>query len=120
MARTQRGSVTPDGVDRLSHASCECAGIVNCGDETTRSGAPKRPARFHIEASGHVTGFGMSFGSPCGAPASTHLVIVSISASLSDRSFLNSWMPMFLSMCHGGIWCAVTRALIERAHGLAS
>ena len=59
----------------------------------------------------------MSFGSPFGAPASTQRTIVSICASLSDRSFLNSWMPIVLSMCHGGICRACTRALIDRAHG---
>ena len=36
------------------------------------------------------------------------------------RSFLNSWMPTVLSMCHGGIWRVSTRLLIERAHGRAS
>src|SRR5688572_7204467 len=39
----------------------------------------------------------MSATSPRGAPASTHLAIVRISSSLSDGSFLNSWMPMFFS-----------------------
>src|SRR5262245_49891563 len=29
-------------------------------------------------------------------------------------------MPTLLSRCHGGIWRSATRALIERAHGLAS
>jgi hypothetical protein len=60
---------------------------------------------------------GISFGSPFGAPASTHFTIVSISLSLSERSFSNSWMPIVLSMCQGGICRAATRFLIERAHG---
>jgi hypothetical protein len=37
-----------------------------------------------------------------------------------DRSFSNSVMPTLLSMCQGGIWCAATRLLIDRAQGLAS
>jgi hypothetical protein len=45
---------------------------------------------------------------------------VSISASLSERSFLKCWMPTVLSMCHGGIWRATTRDLMERAHGRVS
>ncbi len=59
----------------------------------------------------------MSFGSPFGEPASTHFAMVSISLSVSERSFSNSWMPMVLSMCHGGICRACTRFLIDRAHG---
>src|SRR5205823_9510752 len=54
IARTQRGSVTPDGVERLSHASCACAGIVNDGDRTMRSGGPPNCfAKFQTDASGH-------------------------------------------------------------------
>src|SRR5262245_3648095 len=63
---------------------------------------------------------GMSFGSPFGAPAATHDWIVSICSSLSERSFLNFWMPTVLSMCHGGIWRVATRSRIERAQGRAS
>ena len=48
-------------------------------------------------------GGGMSAGFPCGAPASTHLTMVAISSSVSDRSLLKCWMPTFLSMNHGGI-----------------
>jgi hypothetical protein len=78
--------------------------MVNDGDLTMRSGGPPNSlAKFQTAASGHWIAGGMSFGSPIGAPASTHWVIVSISRSVSDRSFLNSWMPTFLSMCHGGI-----------------
>src|ERR1700676_3741605 len=35
-------------------------------------------------------------------------------------SFLNFWMPMFLSTCHGGIWRVETRSRIDFAHGRAS
>src|SRR5206468_3036915 len=41
-------------------------------------------------------------------------------ASLSDRSFLNRWMPTVLSMCHGGIWRAPMRAAIDFTQGRAS
>ena len=47
---------------------------------------------------------------PCGAPWSTHFRTVAIWSSVSERSFLNSWMPTVLSMCHGGICRASTRA----------
>jgi hypothetical protein len=59
----------------------------------------------------------MSFGSPFGEPASTHFTMVSISLSLSDRSFSKSWMPIVLSICQGGICREATRLLIERAQG---
>ena len=39
IARTQRGSVMPDGVMRLSHASCDTAGIVKSYDLMIRSGS---------------------------------------------------------------------------------
>src|SRR5262249_29455376 len=52
--------------------------------------------------------------------ASTQRTIVSICWSLSDRSFLNFWMPTLRSICHGGIWCSLTLALIDRAHGRVS
>ena len=44
----------------------------------------------------------MSAVLPRGAPASTHAAILAISASLSDGSSLNCWMPTLRSMCHGG------------------
>ena len=62
----------------------------------------------------------MSFGSPCGAPASTHFTIVSSCSSVSERSFLNFWMPTLRSICHGGICRSATRVLIDFAHGRAS
>jgi len=53
IARTQRGSVTPEGVERLSHASCACAGIVKDGERTIRSGGPPNSlAKFHTDAVG--------------------------------------------------------------------
>ena len=58
--------------------------------------------------------------SPEGAPASTQRTMTSISASLSEMSLMNSWMPMVLSRYHGGMSRAATRALIERAQGRAS
>ena len=105
-ARTQRGSVMPDGVTRLSQASCDTAGMVNSSDLMIRSGSfwPNTAAKFHPWPSGHTFGAGMSFGLPCGAPASTHFRIVSICLSSSERSFLKLCTPTLLSMFHGGIW----------------
>ena len=62
----------------------------------------------------------MSAGLPRGAPLSTHAATMAISSSLSDGSSLNSWMPMFLSMCQGGISRFTTRFLIDRAQGRTS
>ena len=40
--------VMPEGVTRLSHASCDCAGIVKLCELMTRSGSfwPNRAAKF--------------------------------------------------------------------------
>ena len=73
----------------------------------------------HVVAGESLAG-GISFGSPFGAPASIQRTTVSSSASVSDRSFLNFWIPTVRSMCHGGIWRPVTRPLIERTHGRTS
>src|SRR5262245_24345447 len=120
IARTQRASVSPVGTSGLYHASCACAGMWYGGDLTIRSGSPNRDLKFHPVSSAHLTGGGMSFGSPFSAPASTHFTMVSICTSLSDRSFSKCWMPTVLSIFQGGICRAATRALIERAHGRAS
>ena len=47
---------------------------------------------------GHAGG-GASFGSPSGAPASTQFTMVEICSSVSERSFLYSWIPTVLSRC---------------------
>jgi hypothetical protein len=115
IARTHRGSVMPVSTTALHHLSCACGSTVNFGDLMVRSGAPlNRSAKFHTATSGHCFGGGMSFGSPFGAPAVTHRRIVSICASLRERSFSNFWIPTCLSRCHGGISRAATRAAIER------
>ena len=62
----------------------------------------------------------MSFGSPCGAPASIQRTMVSSCPSVSDRSFLNFWIPTRRSICHGGICRSRTRALIDLTHGRTS
>src|SRR5216684_6576707 len=66
----------------------------------------------------------MSAGLPRGAPLSAHEAISAISASLNEGSFLNFWMPMFLSTKKGGmapLWLLrAVRAFMERAQGLAS
>ena len=79
IARTQRGSVMPDGVTRLSHTSCDTLGIVKSYDLMIRSGSfwPNCAAKFQPWPSGQSFSAGMSFGSPCGAPASTQRVISS-------------------------------------------
>src|SRR6516162_129809 len=120
IARTQRGSVRPVGTDGRHHASCATAGIVYSGDLMIRSGGPYLAASVQPVSSFQTLGFGISFGSPFGAPAATHAMMVSICSSLKDRSFLNCWMPMVLSMCHGGICRELTRCAIERTHGRAS
>ena len=63
---------------------------------------------------------GMSAGFPSGAPSSTQLEIVAISASVKDGSSLNFAIPTLRSICHGGIWRRTTFSLIDRAHGRAS
>jgi len=75
---------------------------------------------FQPDSSFQTFGAGMSFGSPFGAPLATHDTMVSICSSLSERSFLNFWMPIVLSMCHGGICRAPTREAIDLAQGRAS
>ena len=118
MARTQRGSSRSIGVTRLSHASCDTAGIVNESDFTTRSGSlPSTFEKFQVCSVGHLMASGMCFGSPCGAPASTHFTMVSSSWFVSESSFLNLVMPTVRSIWNGGIECSSTRALMERAHG---
>src|SRR3954469_1847273 len=120
MARTQRGPARLVGTLGRHQASCATGGIVYSGDLTTRSGSPYLFARFQPDSSFHTRGGGMSFGSPLGAPAATHARMVSIWSSLSERSFLNFWMPMVLSMCHGGICREPTRCAIDFAQGRAS
>src|SRR5947207_12324367 len=97
------------------------AGTVQGVDLITRSGGPSFGCTLQMfDSSFHVFGGGMSFESPFGAPAAVQRRIVSISASLSDRSFLNRRMPTVLSMCHGGIWRAPMRAAIDFTQGRAS
>src|SRR5690242_13063869 len=63
---------------------------------------------------------GMSAGLPSGAPRSTQLEMVAISASVRDGSSLNLVIPTLRSMCQGGISRRTTFSLIERAQGRAS
>ncbi len=74
----------------------------------------------HLSMSANWRGAGMSAGLPAGAPWSTHLVMIAISASVSEGSSLNLVMPTWRSMYHGGISRDATFCLIERAHGRAS
>ena len=63
-------------------------------------------------------GAGMAAGSPSGAPASTQRTMVSISSSLSEMSFLKSWIPTVLSICQGGMIRFETLCLINGANRL--
>src|ERR1019366_674737 len=86
------------------------------GMDTIKSGLP----RCHLSASENFRLAGMSAGLPSGEPPSTHAVIVAISASVSEGSFLNLLTPTFLSICQGGMVRLTTLSLMERAHGRAS
>src|SRR5829696_3393202 len=91
-ARTHRGSVRLVSTTGFHHASLAPAFCVHGIDLMIMSGSllPNVLSKFQPCSLGHTFAGGMSFGSPFGAPASTHLVISSISVSDSDRSFSNS------------------------------
>src|SRR5690348_9734552 len=61
------------------------------------------------------TGLGASFGSPAGAPASTHATSVCFADSGSVRSFAQ--VPVCGSANHGGIFLVRTAVFIAFAHG---
>src|SRR2546425_2013565 len=111
-----RSSFVPKDSNRAPYRSGPAGGILNVGYFTIRSGVPI----VHAVLSICLGGGGMSAGFPCGAPESTHLTMVAISASLSEGSLLNFWMPMVRSMNQGGISRAEILVLIARAHGRAS
>ena len=102
------------------HQSGASGSTVTLGDETIRSGWPIS----HSSTSMNATGGGRSAGSPSGAPLSTHFAIRAISASLSDGSPLNDWMPTSYSMYPGGITPGLSRSavrfLMARAQGRTS
>ena len=85
------------------------AGTRNSGPRTIRSGLICQPS------GAQSIGAGASLASPCGAPASTHFVIVSICVCESDRSLAH--VPCAGSANHGGICRDATLALMLRAHG---
>src|SRR5438105_1252446 len=64
--------VKPPGTMILVHSTIPFAGTLNSGPSTTISGLICQPS------AGHWTGGGASFASPSAAPASAHLVMVSI------------------------------------------
>src|SRR5689334_14699125 len=116
--RTQRGSVIGMSFCGRYQTSWWFGAILYSDDLMIRSGGPKPSfTACHSLSLAMASGLGMSFGSPCGAPASTHATIVSICFCVSDMSFLNFCTPTLWSMCHGGICRVDTRFLIERAHG---
>src|SRR5262245_40433412 len=115
-ALIHRSSVRPESAVHSGHQSGPTAGTVtSTGFETIKSGVPIVQRSF-----GNVLGGGMSAGLPCGAPCSAHLVIVAISASVSDGSPMNFCTPILRSTYHGGISRFATLVAIERAHGRAS
>ena len=81
---------------------------------------PVRLADVPLVAVRELDGGGMSAGLPRNAPPSTHAASVAISASLSDRSYLNPCTPTFLSMYQGGISRTWTFSLMARAQGRVS
>ena len=83
-------------------------------------GRPRIDSSLQSAPEGHSIGGGASAGSPIGAPASAHAAIVAIAASLSETSFLNSWIPTFLSTCQGGISRVTTFSRMIGAHGRTS
>src|SRR5215831_8121805 len=80
---TQVSLVRPEGVISVIHSITFFAGVAG-----TVYGTPFRmTSGFAIHPfSAHWMGGGASFGSPCGAPASAHLPMVSISPCLSEGS----------------------------------
>src|SRR5690349_2367751 len=95
----------------LSHSITPVASTGYGGRASETSGLTSQPP------SGHLTGCGASFGSPAGAPLSTHATIVSISACFSERSLLKC--PYCGLASHGGILLALTAFLIALAQGRA-
>ena len=86
----------------------------------TSGGRPRIDSSLQSRPEGHSIGGGASAGSPMGAPASTHATIVPISSSVSETSFLNSWIPTFRSTCQGGISRVDTFSRMTGAHGRTS
>ena len=102
-ALIQRGSVSGTSTIGRKKASWATAGMVNGTDRTTRSGGPSSDSSRKRSPLGQSIGGGMSAGLPSSAPLSTHRTMVSISASLSEMSLMNCWIPTVLSRNHGGI-----------------
>ena len=120
-ALIQRASGMPsNSMVGFHHWSCPLAVTVYGVELTTRSGWPSVLSSSHSDAGGQSIGGGRSAGLPSGAPASTHRTTVSISASVSEKSFLNAWMPTVRSMCQGGMMRRSTRSRICRTHGRTS
>src|SRR5215470_2349851 len=82
---SQVSFVNPVGVVSVIHSITFLAGAAGTVYGTpfkTRSGFVVHPF------SGHWRGGGASLGSPCGAPMSAHLTIVSISLCVNEGSFV--------------------------------
>src|SRR5581483_4492377 len=103
--------VKPLGTTKYVYSMVPFAGTLYAfGISITTSGLMFHPSR-------HSIGGGMSFGSPSGAPASTHAASVLTSVSVSLRSFAKC--PNRGSANHGGIFLVNTASLMDFAHGRA-
>ena len=83
---------------------------------TTKSGVPS--VQPSLASSAHCFAGGASAWSPAGAPASTHLTMVSISSSVRPRSF--SKTPFGAVANQGGISRDSTLRAMARAQGRVS
>ncbi len=112
----------PASVMRLSHASCDTAGIVNGSDFTIRSGS------FWPNCAREVPALVFRPGLRC-----RHVLRVALRRARLDplqhrgvlfvaqrAIVLELLHPTDLSICHGGMLRASTRDLIERTHGRTS
>ena len=118
--RTQTSSGTTSSGIRTSNEmlmSKASSGTTNGSSmRTTKSGVPcDHPS---CRSSGQTNAGGASAVSPAGAPASTQFTIVSISASVSPRSF--SKTPLGSVANQGGISRDSTLRAIARAQGRVS
>src|SRR5438093_2787599 len=100
------------GIATQNQSTTPVAGTSKSGPSRIISGSTSQPP------DGHCLRGGASFGSPSGAPASTHLLNVSIALCFRERSFEKC--PYLGSAFHGGILRATVAALMAFAQGRTS
>src|SRR5881628_3699273 len=105
----------PVGASGSGYMSGPKPSTVIGGLVTIKSGSSPN---CHASPAGKTRGGGASFGSPFGAPVSTHFAMIATSSSLSDGS--GEYSPTERSKCHGGMKRETTLSLIDRAHGRES